>query len=102
MGECWRYWGICYPGRLIRLAAFGQPDRFLLRLPHLIEVIVDGRNRFEACRRAGVEPKFERLNGVDVAALILAENVERRNLSAGQRAKGKRTDVDRKSDVFIQ
>ncbi|WET75504.1 hypothetical protein [Rhizobium croatiense] len=27
-----------------------------------------------------------RLNGVDVAALILAENVERRNLSAGQRA----------------
>jgi ParB-like chromosome segregation protein Spo0J len=52
----------------------------------LIEVIVDGRNRFEACRRAKVEPKFERLNGVDIAALILAENVERRNLSAGQRA----------------
>ncbi|MGI0524367.1 hypothetical protein [Rhizobium giardinii] len=45
------------------------------------------------------------LNGVDVAALILAENVERRNLSAGQRAmaramlkpigeQGKRTDLD--------
>jgi hypothetical protein len=36
--------------------------------------------------RAEVEPRFERLNGVDVAALILAENVERRNLSVGQRA----------------
>lgn len=69
----------------------------------IIEVIVDGRNRFEACRRADVEPKFERLNGVDVSALILAENVERRNLSAGQRAmaramltkpqQGKRTDL---------
>ncbi|MER8602345.1 hypothetical protein NKH48_00885 [Mesorhizobium sp. M1233] len=33
-----------------------------------------------------VEPRFERLNGVDIAALILAENVERRNLTAGQRA----------------
>lgn len=68
-----------------------------------IEVIVDGRNRYEACRRAEVEPKFERLADVDIGALILAENVERRNLSPGQRAmarailtkevkKGERTD----------
>jgi ParB-like chromosome segregation protein Spo0J len=52
----------------------------------LVEVIVDGRNRFEACRRAGVEPKFERLNGVDVRQVILAENVERRHMTKGARA----------------
>ena len=31
---------------------------------------------------------FEKLNGVDIAALILAENVERRNLSPGQTRDG--------------
>jgi hypothetical protein len=69
------------------------------------EILVDGRNRFEACRRAEVEPRFERLNGVDYAALILSANVARRSLNAGQKAaaramlkpegeQGKRTDLD--------
>jgi len=64
------------------------------------------RQQTTAVRVANVPAEeFERLNGVDIAALILAENVERRNLSAGQRAvaramlkpigeQGKRTDLD--------
>ena len=49
-------------------------------------VLVDGRNRREACRRAGVEPRVEELNGTDPIAYILATNVNRRHLTKGQRA----------------
>jgi hypothetical protein len=49
-------------------------------------VLVDGRNRREACRRAGVEPRIEELNGTDPVAYILAVNVNRRHLTKGQRA----------------
>lgn len=48
--------------------------------------LVDGRNRREACRRAGVEPRVEELNGTDPIAYILAVNVNRRHLTKGQRA----------------
>jgi hypothetical protein len=50
------------------------------------EVIVDGRNRFAACEIAGVEPKFEQLNGHDPKAFILSVNINRRHMTAGQRA----------------
>lgn len=50
------------------------------------EVIVDGRNRFEACEIAGVEPKFEQINGHDPKAFILSTNIMRRHLNMGQRA----------------
>jgi hypothetical protein len=50
------------------------------------EVIVDGRNRFEACQIAEVEPKFEQLNGHDPKAFILSVNIKRRHMTAGQRA----------------
>lgn len=50
------------------------------------EVIVDGRNRFAACEIAGVEPKFKQLNGHDAKAFILSVNINRRHMSAGQRA----------------
>jgi ParB-like chromosome segregation protein Spo0J len=49
-------------------------------------VLIDGRNRFKACEMAGVEPTFARLNGEDAAAYILSANVERRSLTAGQKA----------------
>jgi hypothetical protein len=48
--------------------------------------LIDGRNRREACRRAGVEPRVEELNGTDPVAYILAVNVNRRHLTKGQRA----------------
>lgn len=50
------------------------------------EVIIDGRNRYEACEIAGVEPKFQQLNGHDPKAFILSVNVNRRHLSSMQRA----------------
>jgi hypothetical protein len=63
-----------------------------LRFPIVIgkfedrEVIVDGRNRFEACQIAEVEPTFEPLNGRDPKAFILSVNIKRRHMNAGQRA----------------
>jgi hypothetical protein len=48
--------------------------------------LVDGRNRLEACRRAGVEPRYAELDGHDPVAFILGHNIARRHLSAGQRA----------------
>jgi hypothetical protein len=49
-------------------------------------VLIDGRNRLEACRRADVEPKFEQLDGVDPVAFILSSNDKRRHMSKGARA----------------
>jgi hypothetical protein len=49
-------------------------------------LIIDGRNRVEACSRAGVEPKFEILNGQDPVAFILSANIARRHLNKGQQA----------------
>jgi len=48
--------------------------------------LIDGRNRLAACRLAGVEPRFESLNGHDPVAFILSANVLRRNLNKGQQA----------------
>src|SRR3954454_17833315 len=50
------------------------------------ELLIDGRNRLEACHRAGVEPQFRRLNGEDHRAFITSANLNRRNLSKGQQA----------------
>jgi hypothetical protein len=49
-------------------------------------VLVDGRNRREACQRAGVVPDYVLLDGQDPVAYILSANIHRRNLSKGQRA----------------
>jgi hypothetical protein len=46
--------------------------------------LIDGRNRFKACQMAGVEPRFEQLNGHDPLAFIVSANLERRNLTKGQ------------------
>ena len=47
--------------------------------------VVDGRNRNVACGIAGVEPRFETLDG-DPVAHIVSANLQRRHLSKGQRA----------------
>ena len=49
-------------------------------------ILIDGRNRWEACKRADVEPWIEALNGHDPTALIVSANLARRNLTKGQKA----------------
>jgi hypothetical protein len=49
-------------------------------------LILDGRNRFEACRRAGVQPKTTVWTGEDPIAAIWSLNCERRHLTESQRA----------------
>ena len=48
--------------------------------------ILDGRNRYAACRRAGVEPRFETYDGDDPLGLVVSLNVKRRSLTKPQLA----------------
>lgn len=51
--------------------------------------ILDGRNRMEACRRAGVEPKTIEDDALDdrtALALVASRNIHRRHLDTSQRA----------------
>jgi ParB-like chromosome segregation protein Spo0J len=50
-----------------------------------VEFIVDGRNRLKACELAGIEPRFERVEG-DAATLAVSLNTKRRNLEKQQLA----------------
>jgi ParB-like nuclease domain len=75
-------------------------------------MIVDGRNRREACKRAGVTPRTQRLHqGEDPVRFIVSLNVRRRHLDESQRGmvaarianlgQGARTDlasIEAKSD----
>lgn len=50
--------------------------------------VLDGRNRLIACKKAGVEPMFIDHEGDDASALalVISLNVQRRDLTPGQRA----------------
>ena len=50
------------------------------------KILIDGRNRLRACEIAGVEPRFQRLDGEDLDAYVVSANIKRRNLTAQQRA----------------
>ena len=60
-----------------------------LRQPIVVTVdglILDGRNRFQACRMAGVEPENVVCEGNDLAEYVLDANITRRNMTTSQRA----------------
>lgn len=50
--------------------------------------VLDGRNREEACARAGVEPRFRTWNGEaeSPTAFVASQNIHRRHLTTGQKA----------------
>jgi hypothetical protein len=50
--------------------------------------VLDGRNRLLACEKAGVDPRFTEYEGDDAGALalVISLNVQRRDLTAAQRA----------------
>lgn len=50
-------------------------------------MLVDGRNRYRACKAAGIEPTYTKLDAdVSVVAFIISKNLQRRHLTTGQRA----------------
>lgn len=60
-----------------------------LRQPIVLDVdglILDGRNRYEACRLAEVEPTFTTYDGDDPVGFVLSSNEHRRHMTKGQRA----------------
>jgi hypothetical protein len=68
--------------------------------------ILDGRNRYKACRDAGVEPRFESPDIDDPLAFVISKNALRRHLNESQRSmaaakvanmrQGERTDLKSK------
>jgi hypothetical protein len=48
-------------------------------------LILEGRNRLEACRIAGVEPRFGKYLGNDPVGFIVSANIHRRHLTPTQK-----------------
>ena len=48
--------------------------------------ILDGRNRYKACRMAGINPEFDQYKGTDPLRNIISLNLRRRHLDESQRA----------------
>ena len=49
--------------------------------------ILDGRNRYLACVKAGREPKFREFTGPDPVAYVYSVNIQRRHLKSKQKRK---------------
>lgn len=47
--------------------------------------ILDGRNRYQACTMAGVDPRFTEYDGAEPLAFVVSHNLHRRHLNESQR-----------------
>lgn len=65
------------------IAANGQLEPIWL---HPDGRILDGRNRYVACRELGIEPRFRRWDGDSEVSFVISLNIHRRHLTSGQRA----------------
>lgn len=65
-------------------------NRQPITVTHDRRVLIDGRNRFRACLKAGREPAVRTLPATitetEILDFIVSANIERRHLDAGQRA----------------
>jgi hypothetical protein len=59
-----------------------------LRMPIMTmdDLILDGRNRYRACKEAGIRPGFQKYTGDDPLGYVLSANLRRRHLNESQRA----------------
>jgi len=66
------------------IKANGQRDPIVLYRGQ----ILDGRNRYLACKEAGINPQYEHFEGNDTGALryVISKNMYRRHLNESQRA----------------
>ena len=49
-------------------------------------LVIDGRNRYRACRELGIEPKTRNYTGKDPLSFVVSTNLIRRHLDVSQRA----------------
>lgn len=73
--------------------------------------ILDGRNRYRACQKAGIQPRFQDFMNGDPLAFVLDHNLHRRHLNEIQRAaiaakittmrSGERTDLPRSQKTEV-
>ena len=71
----------------------GLRDSIVIAAEDGIEMLIDGRNRREACKLSGVEPTTRKLpDGTDIKAYVVSANVARGSDRDGAGADLSRTD----------
>lgn len=71
---------------LRRLVADVKANGLLEPIWMFENAILDGRNRWLACKDAEIEPRFKDYKGSDPVTFVVSMNIERRHLTPSQRA----------------